>query len=104
MMSPGAPPRTPRPPCPFKRIFDPESTPDGTVMFTFFRLRCSPDPPHVGHFSDGTVPLPRHIGHGLFTAKPPCPNEIVPRPPHSGQVRIFAPGAAPLPWHVTHSS
>src|ERR1019366_7824543 len=104
MMSPGGPPCSPRPPCPFSRIFDPVSTPVGTEMFTFLRLRCSPDPPHVGHFVDGTVPFPRHIGNGRFTANPPSPNEISPRPPPSGQLWIFAPGAAPLPLHVTHSS
>src|SRR3972149_7661950 len=84
-MSPGGPPRCPRPPCPFSRIFDPVSTPEGTVMMTFFLLRFSPAPPHAGHRTLGTPPLPRHIGHGRFTANPPWPNEIVPRPPHRSE-------------------
>ena len=36
-----------------------------------------------------------HMGHGRFTAKPPWPNEITPRPEHSGQTFTVAPGAAP---------
>src|SRR3970040_1598676 len=103
-MSPGGPPRCPRPPCPFKRIFDPVSTPEGTVMINLFLLPSSPAPPHAGHRTLGTPPLPRHIGHGRFTAKPPWPNEIVPRPPHSGHAWILAPLAAPEPPHVAHSS
>src|ERR1019366_3620000 len=103
-MSPAGPPRWPRPPCPLSRILEPVSTPDGTVMMTFFLLRCSPAPPQVGHFTVGTVPFPRHIGHGLLTANPPWPNEIVPRPPHSGHACSLAPFAAPLPLQVGHSS
>ena len=45
-----------------------------------------------------------HMGHGRFTANPPCPNEMTPRPEHSGQTFTVAPGAAPLPWQVPHSS
>ena len=37
---------------------------DGTVIITFFFERTSPDPPQVGQRSLGTVPFPRHIGHG----------------------------------------
>src|SRR5690606_17485642 len=102
--SPGGAPRPPRPPCPLSRILDPESTPGGTVMSTFFFVRTSPAPPQVGHGSDGMLPRPRHMGHGRLTAKPPCPNEITPRPLHSGQVREMLPGAAPLPLQVAHSS
>src|SRR5712691_12750265 len=50
------------------------------------------------------VPLPRHIGQGRFTANPPWPNDTVPRPLHSGHVLIVAPGAAPLPPQVGHTS
>src|SRR5690606_27378306 len=76
----------------------------GTVMSTFRLVRTSPAPEHVGHGSLGMVPRPRHIGHGRFTAKPPCPKEITPRPSHSGQVRDVLPGAPPEPLHVEHSS
>src|SRR6059058_4081721 len=86
------------------RIFVPVSTPGGAVIDIFFRTRTSPDPEHVGQRSLGTVPLPKHIGHGRCTAKPPWPNEIVPRPEHSGHVVILAPGAAPDPRQVAHSS
>ena len=67
------------------------------VIITRFRSRTSPEPAHVGHRSVGICPRPRHMGHGRFTAKPPCPNETTPRPLHSGHVLSDAPGAAPLP-------
>src|SRR5215208_1757084 len=102
--SPAGPPFTPRPPCPLSRILVPVSAPAGTVMFTFFRDRTSPAPPQVGQRSVGTWPRPRHIGHGRLTAKLPWPKETVPRPLHSGQVLSVAPGAAPLPLQVSHSS
>src|SRR3954471_24883862 len=102
--SPGGPFFDPRPPCPFNRIFVPVSTPVGTVIDTFFRVPPSPVPAQVGHRSVGTCPRPRHTGHGRFTANPPWPNEITPRPLHSGQVLSCAPGAAPVPWHVPYSS
>src|SRR6185437_9917517 len=95
--SPGGPPSLPRPPCPASRTRVPVSVPDGTVMFSVLRVRTSPAPLHVGQVFDGTCPRPRHIGHGRFTAKPPCPNDIVPRPLHSGHVFHVAPGAPPLP-------
>ena len=71
---------------------------------SFFRARTSPEPVHVGQRSLGIWPRPTHIGQGRFTAKPPCPKEITPRPEHSGHTFTDAPGAAPLPWHVPHSS
>src|SRR2546422_10888728 len=49
-------------------------------------------------------PRPRHTGHGRCTAKPPCPNEIVPRPLHSGHVEKVVPGAPPEPLHVGQTS
>src|SRR5213078_926201 len=87
-----------------KRSFVPSSVPAGTVITRRFSTRTSPLPPQVWHRSEGTRPLPRHTGHGRFTAKPPCPNEITPRPRHSGQVDSVAPGAAPLPLQVGHTS
>src|SRR4029078_12358077 len=77
--SPGGPLRLPRAPCPLSRIFVPLSTPSGTVIITFFLERTSPEPPQVGHRSLGTVPLPRHIGHGRCTAKPPRTNALMSR-------------------------
>src|SRR5215467_11800023 len=82
----------------------PSSVPGGTVTMIRFCTCTSPDPLHVGHAWLGTLPLPRHTGHGRFTAKLPCPKEIVPRPLHSGHCEIVAPGAAPLPPHVGHTS
>src|SRR5678810_299893 len=102
--SPGGAPADPRPPCPFRRILVPVSDPAGTVIITFFRLRTSPAPPHLGQRSDGICPRPRHMGHGRFTANPPWPNEITPRPLHSGHTFSVAPGAAPDPLQTSHSS
>src|SRR5690242_10977554 len=73
-------------------------------MVRCFSARTSPAPRQVGQRCDGTLPRPRHTGHGRVTAKPPWPKEIVPRPRHSGQVENVAPGAPPDPWHVGHSS
>src|SRR2546430_10305031 len=73
-------------------------------MIRRFSTRISPAPWQVPHRSEGTRPLPRHTGHGRLTAKPPCPNEIVPRPLHSGQTEMVAPGAAPSPPHVGHTA
>ena len=69
-----------------------------------FSTCTSPEPWQVGQRSLGTFPLPRHTGQGRLTAKLPWPKEIVPRPLHSGQVEIVAPGAAPRPLHVGHTS
>src|SRR5215208_3382486 len=102
--SPAGPPFAPRPPCPLRRTFVPDSAPAGTVMSTFFRARTSPAPLHEGHGSLGRTPRPRHIGHGRLTAKPPWPNETVPRPLHSGHGLLVEPGLPPLPWQVGHSS
>src|SRR5688572_9014546 len=102
--SPGGPPLGPFPPWPLSRSFVPLSTPGGTVIITVLRTRCSPVPLHSGHRSVGTCFRPRHIGHGRLTANPPWPNVTLPRPLHSGHVFIVAPGAAPEPWHVGHSS
>src|SRR5437879_230790 len=73
-------------------------------MIRRFSTRISPAPWQVAHRSEGTRPLPRHTGHGRLTAKPPCPKEIVPRPLHSGQTEMVAPGAAPSPPHVGHTA
>src|SRR6266850_4639302 len=100
--SPGGPLREPCPPCPRKRIFIPVSVPSGTVTAILRRARTSPDPPQLWHRSLGICPRPRHWGHGRCTANPPCPNEIVPRPPHSGHVCILEPGAPPLPLQTGH--
>src|ERR671925_1798029 len=78
--------------------------PGGMSTVIRFSTRTSPLPRHVGHGCEGTVPLPRHTGHGRLTAKPPCPNETVPRPLHSGQVLTVAPLAAPVPPHVGQTS
>ena len=83
---------------------EPDSVAGGTVMATRFSVRTSPAPLQVGHGWEGTRPRPRHWGHGRFTAKPPWPNEMVPRPLHSGQVDHVAPGAPPLPLQVGHDS
>src|SRR5437762_4054620 len=91
-------------PCPRRRSLVPSSVPAGTVITRRFSTRTSPLPPQVWHRSEGTRPLPRHTGHGRFTANPPCPNEITPRPRHSGHVDSVAPGAAPLPLQVGHTS
>src|ERR1044072_1358998 len=69
-----------------------------------FSTRSSPLPWHVGQRCDGTVPFPRPPAQGRLTANPPCQNETVPRPLHSGQVLIVAPLAPPLPPHVGHTS
>ncbi len=71
---------------------------------TWRSFRSSPTPAQVGHGCDGIRPRPRHCGHGRLTEKPPCPNEMVPRPPHSGQVDQVAPGAPPEPVQVGHVS
>src|SRR2546427_9148208 len=73
-------------------------------MIRRFSTRISPAPWQVAHRSEGTRPLPRPTGHGRLTAKPPCPKEIVPRPWHSGQTEMVAPGAAPSPPHVGHTA
>src|SRR5438093_1037954 len=91
-------------PWPLRRMRVPSSVPGGTVMIKRFSTRTSPAPWQVPHRVEGTRPLPRHTGHGRLTAKPPCPKEIVPRPLHSGQTEMVAPGAAPLPPHVGHTS
>src|SRR5437773_172781 len=80
-------------PCPRRRSLVPSSVPAGTVITRRFSTRTSPLPPQVWQRSEGTFPLPRHTGHGRFTANPPCPNETTPRPRHSGQVDSVAPGA-----------
>src|SRR5690606_26213547 len=49
-------------------------------------------------------PRPRQAGHGRLTAKPPWPNEMVPRPLHSGQVVSLEPGLAPVPPQVAQAS
>src|SRR5258706_11181889 len=82
----------------------PSSVPGGIVTLMCFSTRTSPLPWHVPQRCEGTVPFPRHTGHGRLTANPPCPKEMVPRPLHSGHVEIVAPGAAPLPPHVGHTS
>src|SRR5687768_13924114 len=102
--SPGGPPFTPFPPCSLSRILLPSSTPAGTVTASLRRARISPVPWQVGQRCEGTWPRPRHTGQGRVTANPPCPNEIVPRPEHSVHALNVAPGAAPLPLHVEHSS
>ncbi len=91
-------------PCPLSRTRVPVSVAGGTVTSSSFWVTCSPVPAQVGHRSDGTLPRPRQTGHGRLTAKPPCPNEMVPRPLHSSQVVIVAPGAAPLPPQVGQAS
>src|SRR5690242_11942458 len=74
------------------------------VIVRCFWARTSPDPPQVGQRCAGTLPRPRHTGHGRCTAKPPCPNEIVPLPLHSGHVENVVPGAPPEPLQVGHTS
>ena len=78
--------------------------PGGTLIMRRFSTFTSPAPWQVGQRDDGTLPLPRHAGHGRFTANPPWPNEIVPRPRHSEHVLTVAPGAAPDPPHPGHTS
>ena len=91
-------------PWPRRRTRVPSSVPGGTVIISCFSTRTSPAPWQVPQRCDGMRPLPRHIGHGRLTANPPWPKETVPRPLHSGQVEIVAPGAAPLPLHVGQTS
>jgi len=33
--------------------------------------------------------LPRQTGHGRFTANPPWPNEITPRPLHGAEIETY---------------
>src|SRR2546426_1187458 len=93
---------SPRPlaPWPFRRNRVPSSVPGGMVIVRCFCARTSPEPWQVGQRCAGTLPRPRHTGHGRCTAKPPCPNEIVPRPLHSGHVENVVPGAPPEPLQV----
>src|SRR5438309_11493785 len=70
----------------------------------WFSWPASPDPWPVGQPWDGTLPPPRHTGDGRWPVKPPWPNEVVPGPPHSGQVENVAPGAPPEPPHVEQTS
>src|SRR2546425_9252744 len=97
---------SPRPlaPWPFRRNRVPSSVPGGIVMLRCFWARTSPEPWHVGQRCAGTLPHPRHTGQGRCTAKPPCPNEILPRPLHSGHVETVVPGAPPEPLQVGHTS
>src|SRR2546428_4283226 len=97
---------SPRPlaPWPFRRNRVPSSVPGGIVIVRCFWARTSPEPWHVGQRCEGTLPRPRHTGHGRCTAKPPWPNEMVPRPRHSEQVENVAPGAPPEPPHVGQTS
>src|SRR2546429_311290 len=97
---------SPRPlaPCPLSRSRAPSSVPAGIVIASRFSTRTSPDPWQVGHGCAGTRPRPRHTGHGRVTANPPWPNEIVPRPLHSGHVEKVVPGAPPDPLQVGHTS
>ena len=67
------------------------------VITTRRSVRTSPAPAQVGHGWDGILPAAAALGHGRLTAKPPWPNEMVPRPLHSGQVDQVAPGAPPVP-------
>src|SRR3989442_737514 len=97
------------PPCPLGPWFlsrrrAPSSTPAGTSTVMRFSMRTSPLPWHVGQRCEGTVPFPRHTGQGRLTAKPPCPNDTVPRPLHSGHVLTVAPLAAPVPPQVGQTS
>src|SRR3989449_6532032 len=96
---------SPRPlaPWPFKRNRVPSSVPGGMVIVRCFWARTSPEPSQVGQRCAGTLPRPRHTGQGRCTAKPPCPNEIVPRPLHSGHVEKRVPGAPPEPLQVGRS-
>src|SRR5438093_1275746 len=91
-------PQTPSPPLPAPGSIFLESGPAPR------RSGPPPQPGHVEQRSEGTVPFPRHIAHGRFTANPPWPNDTVPRPLHSGHVLIVAPGAAPLPPQVGQTS
>ena len=102
--SPGAPPGARAGPGLAAGCASRVSVAGGTVMVTRFSVRTSPAPRQVGHGCEGILPRPRHCGQGRLTAKPPWPNEIVPRPSHSGQVDHVAPGAPPLPAQVGQAS
>src|SRR5205809_7596567 len=97
---------SPRPlaPCPCRRNRIPSSAPGGMVIVRCFCARTSPPPWHVGQRCAGTLPRPRQTGQGRCTANPPCANEIVPRPLHSGHVENVVPGDPPEPLHVGHTS
>ena len=81
-----------------------DSIPGGTVTMMRLVTGTSPWPRHCGQGWLATRPRPRHCGQGRRTAKPPWPNVTSPRPLHSGQVVIVAPGAAPEPPHVGQAS
>src|SRR5437879_13184713 len=97
---------SPRPlaPWPFRRNRVPSSVPGGIVIVRCFWARTSPEPWHVGQRCTGTLPRPRHTWHGRCTAKPPCPNEIVPRPLHSAHGEKDDPAAPPEPPLDRHTS
>src|SRR5205809_678142 len=89
------------------RNFWPCGVPGGTLSTTRFPSRVRTlifEPRQVGQRCAGTLPRPRHTGQGRCTAKPPCPNEIVPRPLHSGHVEKVVPGAPPEPLQVGQTS
>src|SRR5882757_341072 len=65
-------------------------------------LRCAPVPPHVGHGSSITVPVPWQFEHGCEIEKIPWLSVSTPRPPHTGHTFGLVPGLAPVPWQVGH--
>src|SRR5450759_286384 len=102
--SPAGPPPLPGSPFPLKRILPPSLAPAGILTVTGLTFTTLPLPRHVVHGVSTTLPLPPHRLHGRDTPKRPCPWLTWPVPLHTGHVFGLVPGAAPLPWHVGHDS
>src|SRR5438270_2815709 len=98
--SPGWEPRGPASPLPASRIRLPSLTPAGMLTRSRFTVLCAPDPPHVGHGSSITVPVPWQLEHGWAIEKIPWLSVSTPRPPHTGHTFGVVPGFAPVPWQV----
>src|SRR6056297_643392 len=102
--SPAGPPRSPGPPLPLSRIFDPSFTPAGMRACTVRELVPRPEPWHDGHGSSTNNPRPRHDGQGSAKAKPPAFREVCPVPSHVGHTRGTVPVFAPVPLQTEHGA
>src|SRR5215212_4998251 len=102
--SPGAPPFSPAPPRPLRRIRCPSVTPAGIRTCMVLVDLPRPEPWQTGHGSSTTIPRPRHSRHGSVTAKTPPEVEVcIPLPSHVGQTRGIVPARAPVPRHASHA-
>src|SRR5918999_2305569 len=98
--SPGLPPGGPASPRPPSRIRAPSSTPAGTFTRSSRSANIDPLPPQVAHGCSMTWPRPAHLAHVWVMENSPCSTATTPLPEHSGQVRGWVPGLAPLPPQV----